>query len=97
MQALLVDTVGLDVILEVINPVLDLGQDFAPEDRRRVFQDLVERLLERLYAIALRQRFDAAAAEPAPCSASRSPLRCSDRRELRTMMRKAASLRLPRS
>ena len=58
MQARLVDAVGLDVVLEVINPVLDLRQDLAAEDRGGVFQNLIERLLERLDAIALRQRLD---------------------------------------
>ena len=59
-----VDAIRFDVILEVINPVLDLRQDFAPEDRGGVFQNLIKSLFERLDAIALRQRFNPAAAEP---------------------------------
>ena len=45
---------GLDIVLEMINTVLDLRQDLAAKDRRRVLQKLIEGLLQRINAIALR-------------------------------------------
>ena len=60
----LVDAVGLDIVLEMINTVLDLRQDLAAEDRRRVLQKLIEGLLQRIDAVALRQRLDPPASEP---------------------------------
>ena len=62
-QARLVDAVGLDIVLEVINAVLDLRQDLAAEDLGGVLEDLVEGGFERVDAVALGERDDAAVAE----------------------------------
>jgi hypothetical protein len=60
MEARLIDPVSLDIILEMIDAVLDLGQDLAPEDLGGVFQDLIEGFFERVDAVALGQGDDAA-------------------------------------
>src|SRR5262249_60358173 len=63
MKPRLIDAVRLDIVLVVINAVLDLRQDLAPENVGRILEDLVERRLERIDAIALGKRDDAARAE----------------------------------
>ena len=76
-QARLVDPVRLDIVLVVVHAVLDLGQDLAAEDLGGVLQDLVERGFQRVDAVTLGQRDDAARAELAR-RRSRRPCRRRD-------------------
>ena len=64
MQTRRVDTVGFDIILEMIDPIADIRQDFAAEDFTGVFEYLLESLFQHIHTVALRQRLDPPASEP---------------------------------
>ncbi len=64
MEPRLVDAIRFDVVLGAVNAVLDLRKNLAPEDFRRVGENLVEGRFQGIDAVVLRQRHKPPRAKP---------------------------------